>query len=156
MEDSGRDCPFCNIDREKSRIVQAGDHVVVMLSNPRLAPGHLLVMPKRHIEVPWHLKRYEIAELYEYVLYYQQRIVERVAPGCDVRQNYRPFMPQGRLKINHMHFHLLPRWPYEQDELYQRSMRFESGIFAPLTDTERDKYLDMYTTHRLDPRFATA
>jgi diadenosine tetraphosphate (Ap4A) HIT family hydrolase len=41
----------------------------------------------------------------------------------------------GRTKVNHLHFHLLPR--ELEDELYEKSMRFEE--FGELTDGEGEK-----------------
>jgi diadenosine tetraphosphate (Ap4A) HIT family hydrolase len=116
-----------------------------MLSNPRLVRGHLLIMPTRHIEAAWELKPGERDRLYDRVVFYQRKIITTgFSPGCDVRQNYRPFIPQGRLKVDHLHFHLLPRWPREQDELYQRCMKYEADIFAPLTDEEREELTQLY------------
>jgi diadenosine tetraphosphate (Ap4A) HIT family hydrolase len=137
-------CPFCKIDTEVSRVVFTTRRIQGVLSNPRLVRGHLLIMPRRHIESPWNMTKEERAEIQECVLFYQERISKRLAPGCDVRQNYRPFIPEGRLKVNHVHFHLLPRWPAEQDELYQRSMKYEKDIFAPLSGEERDEFTDLY------------
>ncbi len=138
-------CPFCTIDAEKSRVVFRREHVLGMLSNPRLVPGHLLIMPVRHAESAWELTKREQHDLYRQVVLYQRWIVDSgIAPGCDVRQNYRPFIPQGALKVDHMHFHLLPRWPAERDELYQGSMKYEKDLFAPLPADEREKYSALY------------
>ena len=137
-------CPFCNIDSEISRVVYLTEHVVAMLSNPRLVPGHLLVMPRRHITKPWHMKDEETKAVYNVVLTYQQIIFNTIAPGCDVRQNFRPFIPQGRLKVDHVHFHLLPRWEKEHDMLYQQVMKYEADVFADLPLTERIKFSDAY------------
>jgi len=43
-------CPFCNINSEKTCIIKDKEFVRVIFSNPRLMPGHLLIVPKRHIE----------------------------------------------------------------------------------------------------------
>ena len=62
---------------------------------------------------------------------------DRERLGVDVRQNYRPFKPQSPLKVNHVHFHVLPR--SEGDYLYKVSERFEADLFADLDDLERDE-----------------
>jgi histidine triad (HIT) family protein len=138
------DCPFCNIDPEISRVVYQDELVVAMLSNPRLVPGHLLVMPRRHVVQPWQIEPEELLWVYRKVLMYQQIIFNTIAPGCDVRQNYRPFIPQGRLKVDHVHWHLLPRWKKEHDELYHRVMVHEADVFTDLTPEDRSKYTDAY------------
>ncbi len=66
-----------------------------------------------------------------------------LATGCDVRQNYRPFLVQGRLKVDHVHFHILPRT--FQDELYEKSMRFETDMFQDMTERERELVLQIFT-----------
>ena len=138
-------CPFCDITTDVSRVVYQGPTVVAILSHPRLVPGHLLVMPRRHVIEPWHLLDEELLAVYRTVQKYQRLISSKVAPGCDVRQNYRPFIPQDSLKVDHVHFHLLPRWPGEKDPLYRHSSRFEKELFKKLSEAERDKFADLYT-----------
>ena len=131
------DCPFCNIDEIKTRILQETDNVRVIFSNPRLMKGHLLVTPKHHVEQPWDLAETELKEIFSHIHALQKRIAKTLGAGCDIRQNYRPFMKQGRLKVDHLHFHLLPR--AFQDDLYERSMKYETDIFADLTETELEE-----------------
>src|ERR1035437_3870854 len=104
------DCSFCNtLKNEKERIIEEGKTVFVVFSNPRLMKAHLLVIPKRHIEKPSELNKKERKELFDTVLKYQEKIISKIAAGCDIRENYRPFVPENELKVNHIHFHLQPR-----------------------------------------------
>jgi len=128
------DCRFCNFDATQNHLLQDGKNVRVIFSNPRLTKGHLLVIPKRHVERPWELTESEHAEIFAFVHDLQRRLSETLGTGCDVRQNYRPFMKQGRLKVDHVHYHLLPRT--FQDDLYERSMKYETDIFVELPDDE--------------------
>ncbi|HUV72522.1 MAG TPA: HIT family protein [Clostridia bacterium] len=132
------DCPFCNLDKKRSRIVKEGKHVLVILSNPRLVDGHLLVIPKRHVEKASELGSKERKELFETVLEFQEKILSKFAAGCDIRQNYRPFQKQGDIKVNHLHFHLLPR--EFKDELYQKCQIHETEIFRMLTEKEKKRF----------------
>jgi diadenosine tetraphosphate (Ap4A) HIT family hydrolase len=130
------DCPFCEINRTRNRIVHETEHSLTLLSNPRLLPGHALVIPKRHIEQPWDLRPEELADIFKEIWRVEQKMLKTdLATGVDIRQNYRPFLAQGRLKVNHLHFHILPRT--FQDELYQTSMRFE--VFTDVSEVEREK-----------------
>jgi len=43
-------CVFCEINKEKTRIIEEKEYTLVILSNPRLTEGHLLIIPKRHVE----------------------------------------------------------------------------------------------------------
>lgn len=127
-------CPFCSTENERRRILQETDNVRVIFSNPRLMKGHLLIVPKRHIEKPWELTANELQELFGHIHSLQQKLSQTVGTGCDVRQNYRPFIKQGRLKVDHLHFHLMPRT--FQDDLYERCMKYEADIFTDLPDDE--------------------
>src|SRR5689334_19599682 len=113
------ECPFCNLNNETSRLIRETEHVAVILSNPRLMEGHVLVVPKRHVEQPWGLTPSERTELFDTVLDTQHRIIAAFATGCDIREHYRPFLPQSRTKIDHIHFHLHPR--ELEDALYEKS-----------------------------------
>jgi len=135
------DCPFCHIDKEKTKIIKEGEKVMVVLSNPRLIEGHLLVIPKRHVEKISELNEEELKELLENIIEFQQKILSKISPGCDIRQNYRPFQKQNNLKINHLHFHLLPR--KLEDEIYQKCQIFEKNLFKELTKKEAVKIVKL-------------
>jgi len=136
------DCPFCHIDKEKTKIIKEGEKVMVVLSNPRLIEGHLLVIPKRHVEKISELNEEELKELFENIIEFQQKILSKISPGCDIRQNYRPFQKQNNLKINHFHFHLLPR--KFEDEIYQKCQIFEKNLFKELTKKEAVKIVKLF------------
>jgi len=130
-------CPFCNIDKEGTRIIKEGKYNYVRFSNPRLMDGHLLVIPKRHIKRLSELNKDEKEELFNLVIEYQEKILKNIVKGCDIRQNYRPFQKQDNLKLDHLHIHLQPR--EFKDELYQKSQIFEKDIFRKLTQEEINK-----------------
>lgn len=106
-------------------------------------PGHFLVSPKRHVEKPWELTPEELQAVFELILFVQKRITERLSAGADVRQNYRPFLKQSRLKIDHVHYHVMPR--NLEDELYDRAEKYETDLFADLSDEEHDKMAKLLT-----------
>lgn len=130
-------CPFCAIDKEKTRIIKQGKNVLVIFSNPRLMQGHLLVIPKRHVERVSELNQEERKELFDTMIEYQEKILKNISSGCDIKQNYRPFQKQNNLKLDHLHIHLLPR--QFEDELYQKSQVFEKEIFKELNQEEIDR-----------------
>lgn len=133
-------CPFCEINPIRNRTLQESEHVRVIFSNPRLMKGHLLVIPKRHVEQPWELTEVELKEIFSHIHGLQQKISSTLGTGCDIRQSYRPFMKQGRLKVDHLHFHLLPRT--FQDDLYEKSMKYETDIFSELPPKEIEDVID--------------
>ncbi len=129
---SEANCPFCH---PKDRILKENDTAIVLLSNPRKVPGHFLVIPKRHIEEPWHLTAAELQDIFKLIFLVEQRVLGKLGTGVDIRQNYRPFMKQGRLKVDHVHFHVYPR--SDEDYLYKVSEQYETDLFADLDDLER-------------------
>ncbi len=135
-------CPFCNINKEKTRILKEGKTILVLLSNPRLARGHLLVVPKRHIEKMTELNESERKELFETIIEFQEKILSKFSSGCDIRQHYRPFQKQDKLKINHLHIHILPR--EFKDKLYQKCQIFEKEIFEDLTKEETVEFSKLF------------
>jgi histidine triad (HIT) family protein len=130
-------CPFCEIDKEKNVILKEAKLFYVILSNPALMKGHTLIIPKRHIEKISDLLKEEEKELFELIKEFQEKILKNISSGCDLKQNYRPFQTQSKLKVNHLHFHLQPRNLY--DEIYKKSQKFETEIFKEYPKEELDK-----------------
>lgn len=125
-------CPFCDTT---DRVLKQNELAKVILSNPRKVPGHFLVIPKRHVEKPWELTPEELQSIFELIFFVEQKIVGKLGEGVDIKQNYRPFLNQSRLKVDHVHFHVYPR--SDEDYLYQVSEKFETDLFAELDDLER-------------------
>ncbi len=126
------DCPFCNL---KDRVIRENEHVFVLLSNPRKVPGHVLVIPKRHVEEPWELTAEERRDIFALTDDVTKRLVAaKLGDGVDMRQNYRPFMQQGKLSVRHIHFHLIPRM--QDDYIYQISEKYDTELFANIDESE--------------------
>jgi len=126
------DCPFCNFDQ---KVLKSNAHASVILSDPRKVPGHTLVIPKRHVEKPWELTPEELQGVFELIFFVEQKLIEHgLGDGVDIRQNYRPFLGQNGLKVDHIHFHVLPR--ASEDYIYQVSEHYDSDLFADLDAKE--------------------
>ena len=130
-------CRFCDINNTKGRIIESLQHCSVIFSNPRLMVGHLLVIPHRHVLNLNELSDEERKELFDVVIKYQNKILEKVASGCDIKQHNRPFLPENDLKVDHLHIHLQPR--EFEDELYLKSQIKDREIFKPLTENEMEQ-----------------
>lgn len=130
-------CVFCDLNGE--RILRETKNTITLLSNPYLMEGHSLVIPKLHVEKLSELSAKVRHELIDETMNVQELLMQRLdIPGCDIRQNYRPFMQDNRLKVSHLHFHVIPR--YFGDELYEKSRIYEKQVFADLTP-ELTKFL---------------
>lgn len=135
------ECRFCNLEeKESQRIVEVREHCTVIFSNPRLMACHLLVIPKRHTLRLAELNDAEQKELFDIAILYQEKILKNIASGCDLKQNNRPFIIENDLKVDHVHIHLQPR--EFEDELYNKSQKFDREIFKPLSEGEVERILE--------------
>lgn len=130
-----KNCPFCNIG---NRVILSGEYCNATLSDPRLLPGHTLVVPHRHVLNPDVLTEIELLDIFRLIKRVRNVLMKNGATGCDIRQNYRPFIVQNKLKVDHIHIHVLPRT--NEDVLYQKSMRFEKDVFEDLPESELLKF----------------
>ncbi|HSH18606.1 MAG TPA: HIT family protein [Candidatus Saccharimonadales bacterium] len=131
-------CPFCDCGE---RVLKQNELAQVVLSDPHKVPGHLLVMPKRHVDKPWELTPDEIRAIFELIFFIEKKIIGKLGDGCDIRQNYRPFRKQDDFKSEHVLFHVIPR--SQDDYLYKVSEQYESDLYVDLDDMERDAVEDM-------------
>lgn len=137
-------CPFCTTARQEDRILKEGSYTYVILSNPRLVPGHLLVIPKRHVAGKLEdLSQEERDEILEFLIEFQTKILKKLASGCEIRQNYKPFIENNRTHVNHVHFHLYPR--ERTDELYEKIDSHREGVFKDISEEEKKKILGLLT-----------
>ena len=134
-------CPFCNIHPERNIILKQTRRVAVILSNPREMPGHLLVIPKRHVEKPSELTPAERKELFDTLIIFQEKILSRISAGCDISEHHRPFQRQSNYKVNHLHFHLKPR--KMRDKLFQLCEKHETKVFEYPSKQELDDMLQL-------------
>lgn len=137
------DCPFCTIkENYHHRTLYEGKHVFVILSDPRLVEGNVLVIPKRHVEYAFDMNDDERKELFDTLLGWQERIMKIYSKGCDIRQNCRPFQEQDSIKQNHVHFHLQPRFP--EDEIWKKVRTVERSMFSALSKEECKKFMSLF------------
>lgn len=110
-------CVFCAIAEGKipcATVFESEKSLVIMDIFPE-APGHCLVLPKTHFLKPGDLPAHEFHELVDLVVRVQDAIVASgLGQGTNLVQNYWPFVPEGGLKVDHVHFHLVPRNPGDE------------------------------------------
>jgi len=127
-----KNCVFCNI--EKDKIIRESENTLTIFSNPYLLEGHSLVIPKRHYEKIYEIPKLILHELIDEVQCFEEILVSRLnLSGCDIKQNYRPFLQDSKYKVSHLHFHIVPR--YFEDELYKKSMINEKDVFKDMSDS---------------------
>ena len=134
-----KECPFCNLGE---RVLVENEHANLFLSNPRKVEGHVLITPKRHIEKPWEMSDDELIAVFSLIIVAQKKLIAEYGGGVDVKQNYRPFMKQGRVKVDHTHYHVYPRT--NEDGLYQKVERHETPLFIELGEDEEARISSLF------------
>jgi diadenosine tetraphosphate (Ap4A) HIT family hydrolase len=131
------ECPFCNI---KERVIEEKDFCNVIFSNPRLMPGHILVTPKRHVEKLSELSNEEKLEIINTVTEYAEKTL-KFSDGYTLQNNFMPFLPQSRTKVDHLHIHIWPR--KNKDELYEKMLIHQHEVFHDLPEKDIEKYIKL-------------
>lgn len=138
IKEYSEECPFCGSARREQRVLKQGKYAYVIFSNPRLMPGHLLVIPNRHVEGRVsELSKDERDEIFDLLTEFQTKILSKLSSGCDMRQNYKPFVKNSRTHVNHMHFHLYPR--NFKDELYEKADVYREPLYKDLSAEEKEQ-----------------
>ncbi len=128
------DCRFC---AKADKALRHNDLAMVFLSDPHKVPGHVLVMPKRHIEKPWELSPQELQACFDLIFLIEQRFMGKLGDGFDIRQSYWPFKEQDNLKAKHILFHVIPR--AEGDYLFKVAEgQNPEDLYADLDQVEGD------------------
>ena len=103
-------CIFCKIALHQipARIIHETDHCLAFLDIAPLAPGHTLVIPKRHAGTLADIALESLLGLVAELPRLTRAIQAATgAPGVNVLQNNGA--PAGQV-VMHVHFHLIPRW----------------------------------------------
>lgn len=116
------DCPFCSADG--ARVFHRGDLVLGLWDGFPVAPGHALLVPRRHVPTWFDASPAEVAELAATVGIAREAVEARISRG-ELRADgagsaiVRP--PDGwNVGVNvgaaggqtvfHLHVHVIPRW----------------------------------------------
>ncbi|ASJ00059.1 HIT family protein [Thermococcus gorgonarius] len=99
-------CPFCNPDR--GSVLYEGKLVRILLDGYPASRGHLLVVPKRHVE-SWDEIRWEEKEaLLRGIELAMKALKDSLKPdGFNVGINLGEAAGQT---VPHLHVHVIPRW----------------------------------------------
>jgi ATP adenylyltransferase len=108
-------CVFCGVEsaadeERKSRfVVCAGERAFVMMNRYPFSPGHLLVMPYRHVDTLEKLDEEEHDDLFRLVRDASVRLKKAVrAEGLNIGCNLGAVAGAG--VAAHLHVHIVPRW----------------------------------------------
>ena len=98
-------CPFCTLASD--RVVAANEHALALLDGFPIAEGHLLVIPRRHVESIFMLRDDELASLWGLVRTMRDESTAR--PDVDaVNIGVNDGTAAGQT-VAHGHVHVIPR-----------------------------------------------
>jgi histidine triad (HIT) family protein len=129
---AGKPCPFCAIARGEAPawIVAEDDAVVAFLDRSPLLRGHVLLIPRVHVET---LPEADDATLQRLT----GRLRDLAAAVPAALQAEGSFIAQNNVisqSVPHLHFHVVPRW--KGDKLFARNLTWQRTRYA---DGEADE-----------------
>lgn len=106
MTESAKPCPFCNPKPE--RIVVAGVAAMALWDSYPLNPGHVLLVPRRHVRSWFEATLAERDEMLRLADDARRIVIERHRPdGFNLGLNDGAAAGQT---VPHVHLHLVPRY----------------------------------------------
>ena len=120
-------CVFCSIVSGESaaHVVLDDDVALGFLDVRPLFPGHVLVVPRRHVELLTDLPLDQVGPYFERV----QAVASAVTTACDAQGSFVAMNNRVSQSVPHLHTHVVPRtkgdglkgffWPrtrYDDDE----------------------------------------
>jgi histidine triad (HIT) family protein len=134
-------CTFCQIVAGDlpAHVVLDEDGVLAFLDVRPLFPGHVLVVPKDHVELLTDLPAADVGPLFERV----QRIAAAVVTACGAQGSFVAINNKVSQSVPHLHVHVVPRtkgdglkgffWPRTKYEDEDHAVRTAAAIAAELT-----------------------
>jgi len=105
-------CPFCSLDEE--RILASNELAVVILDGFPVSPGHMLVVPKRHVASWFETTPEEQRAVLDLLGVAKHRLDgERSPAGYNIGINDGPAAGQT---VRHLHLHLIPRYDGDTED----------------------------------------
>jgi histidine triad (HIT) family protein len=128
-----KECPFCNISKHKSdyTVVLEDKDILVIMDLYPATPGHLLILPKMHIETIYEMSPDLGAHIMATALLMAKTVKEKLSPdGLNLIQANASAAGQT---VPHFHPHIVPR--YKNDPVL---LQFGHGnVPAKINELER-------------------
>lgn len=107
MSESGPSkCPFCHIPPE--RIIDGNELAFVVADAFPVSPGHMLIIPRRHLTDLFDLTETEVVAVYALARSIRNRVLQDLRPdGFNLGANVGSAAGQT---VDHVHLHLIPRF----------------------------------------------
>ncbi len=134
-------CPFCH--ERPEHIIEESKHFMILPARAQYVKHHILIVPKRHVNILATLTHAEHAELYKLV---DKRASKLHTKHKDVSLLLRDGLvndPKIGKSINHLHFHLLPDIGVhiQSDKASEDRTRLEDNAYERVTESYRKAFL---------------
>jgi diadenosine tetraphosphate (Ap4A) HIT family hydrolase len=107
------DCPFCR-RIEESGILLGNELAVAFADGYPVSPGHMLIVPRRHVQDFFQLTPQEEAAVWNLVAPVRRHIEKYHSPdGYNLGVNVGTAAGQT---VAHAHFHVIPRYAGDADD----------------------------------------
>ncbi|MCL5011352.1 MAG: HIT family protein [Candidatus Marsarchaeota archaeon] len=107
------ECVFCSVSTGKTEnhIVGGDDFSIAFLDKNPSTPGHVLVIPRRHVERLDEFSLEELKKYFGFISRVEKAVLEFSGEGSgyDIVNHYRPFIEESEMVKKHLHFHVIPR-----------------------------------------------
>ena len=101
-------CIFCEILRNQKYVVYENDLVFSILDEYPVSKGHILIIPKRHVNDYFELSKDEKIAIDDAIMWLKERLDHMYHPdGYNIGINNGEAAGQT---VMHMHLHLIPRY----------------------------------------------
>jgi histidine triad (HIT) family protein len=132
------DCLFCRIIKGEipSSIVYKDNDVIAFLDIFPFSKGHTIVVPVEHYFNLLDFPEEKMERYFSVLKVLSGRIKNALkADGINIIQNNFPAAGQV---INHLHFHILPRWDNDgKSFMHQPEMQADAGYLKEVTEKIR-------------------
>jgi diadenosine tetraphosphate (Ap4A) HIT family hydrolase len=106
------ECPFCNLDTK--RIFLENDQAVAIRDGYPISPGHILIIPKRHVASFFELNEQEEDGVWALLKQARVETLQSQRPdGFNIGIN--DGIAAGQT-VMHLHIHLIPRYSGDQPD----------------------------------------
>jgi len=105
------ECIFCKNDRLMDTFIHESDQILVILNKYPYNPGHLMIVPKRHVEDIEDLSDPELLKLFHLI-----KLSKRVLTTTHSPQGFNIGINLGKAaggSVGHLHVHVVPRYKSE-------------------------------------------
>ena len=105
-----KDCPFCKMVRHELNhvVVHEDEDILVIMDLYPATPGHMLVLPKQHIETIYAMPANLGARIITTAIALAKSIKQKLSPdGLNLIQSNEVAAGQT---VSHFHLHIVPRY----------------------------------------------